>query len=318
MPELPEVETVRRTLRGKILGLRVVSAELLRRDVLIAPGDPRAGHSRTKSRKGPARATPDTAAAWLLGGTRVVDVVRRGKQLAIVGERDSLRRALGVHLGMTGRLEYHDRRPAPLEPHTHALLTLERGVVSFRDPRRFGNLRVCASQEDLDALFADLGPDALDIAPSHLAGALRGSSRAIKAALLDQAVLAGVGNIYADEALHIAGIAPAKPASRLNADSLDRLCAAIRKVLANAVDAGGSTRRDFVNADGEPGRYQQEHRVYGRGGKPCLTCGRVLSAARVGQRQTVWCTTCQPMTGLKKQKAGVVPTSHKKAGVRRA
>jgi formamidopyrimidine-DNA glycosylase len=138
-----------------------------------------------------------------------------------------------------------------------------------------------------------LGPDALEVSGERLFERTRGSARAIKAGLLDQRVLAGVGNIYADESLFLAGIAPRRRAERLSREQCERLAACVRGVLAVAIEAGGSTLRDYVDADGRAGASQFAHRVYGRGGQACVACGRVLRSAVVGQRTTVWCGGCQ-------------------------
>jgi len=273
MPELPEVETVRRGLARSIVGRRVESARLLRRDVL-----------RTGGRAGPA--------ALLAGGT-IAAALRRGKHLAIEA-RDG--RALGVHLGMTGQLLV--TRPgarAGRNDHAHARWAFDDGtVLVFRDPRRFGGLW---SYPSLDALradrWADLGPDALRITAHELAVRLARGRRAVKAALLDQAVLAGVGNIYADEALLRAGVHPCREAGSLTRHELERLADSIRGVLREAIRAGGSTVRDYAGADGRPGRQQERNLVYGRGGQPCVRCERLLATGLVAQRRTVYCEACQ-------------------------
>ncbi len=292
MPELPEVESVRRSLLPHVLGRRVRSCELLRRDVLVAPGDPVGGFGRVGLRPRPAPA--EVSDHDLLVGGTITDVLRHGKQLALIaqdpGSSDSF--VLGVQLGMTGHLHATDS-PA-LGPHTHARWTLHSGgYILFDDPRRFGGLRVFRSLADLRRHWATLGPDALEISGLQLADAVRGSARTIKAALLDQGVLAGVGNIYADEALFLAGIRPTTRCRRLTIGDCDRVAERIRTVLAAAVNAGGSTLRDYVDANGQPGRYQDDHLVYGRGGQPCVRCRSTLKERSVAQRTTVWCPACQ-------------------------
>jgi formamidopyrimidine-DNA glycosylase len=296
MPELPEVEHTRRTLEPHLVGRTVVAARLLRRDIAVAPGDPPGGFSRSRTRRhdAPRRLTR----ADLLAGERIARLDRRGKQLAIVADSG---RALLVHLGMTGHLAWRppgDRAPAP--PHVHATWTLadargrDAGRLIFRDPRRFGGLWILRSPEDLAARWAALGPDALTITPHDLAARLAATRRPIKAALLDQSTIAGVGNIYADESLFLARIHPATPADRLTADQVAALAAAIRQVLHESLDAGGSTLRDYLDATGRAGAYQDAHRVYGRAGLPCPACGTTLLALRLGQRTTVACPSCQP------------------------
>lgn len=313
MPELPEVETIRQTLAPVLIGRRILAAELLRRDILIVPGDPHGGFSRQRGslRRGsassparsarPARYSPID----LLEGCTVTDILRRGKQLAIIGAIGSrpsaAPRALVVQLGMTGALEAlpaDTATPRAAAPHTHALWRLvpvrgKPAAIAFIDPRRFGVLRALPTLADLHNLWSALGPDALDIDSAPLWNAIHTSSRAIKAALLDQAVLAGVGNIYADEALFRAGIAPRTLARRVGPARCTLLAAAVREVLADAVAARGSTLRDYRDATGQAGQFQARHAVYGRAGRPCTRCGRTLRSAAIGQRTTVWCPGCQ-------------------------
>lgn len=268
MPELPEVENVRKSLEPRLVGRRIVRAELRRRDVLTVHG--RAGARRA-----------------LLEGDVIAAIERRGKQLAIVGESG---RTLVVHLGMTGRLlATHEQGE-----HEHARWSLDDGGrFVFRDPRRFGGLW---SYESFDAVrrerWAELGPDALE-ADERLKDRLGGTRRPIKAALLDQAVLAGVGNIYADEALFACGIRPTRRGGTLTAAEASALAQAIREVLHKAIDAGGSSIRDYVNGDGMRGNAQLKLLVYGRGGEGCARCGGRLRQTTVAQRTTVYCPNCQ-------------------------
>lgn len=291
MPELPEVESVRRSLLSHVLGRRVVSGELLRRDVLVAPGDPQGGFAR--SRNGRALKPAKITDADLLIGATIVDIRRLGKQLALIGEfKATAAAALGVQLGMTGHL--YAAGAEITTPHTHARWTLDSGArVWFDDPRRFGGLRVFRFIADLNQHWAELGPDALSITGEHLESTLHGSARCVKAALLDQSVLAGVGNIYADEALFLAGIRPMTRCGRIRPEGWQTLARHIREVLADAVLAGGSTLRDYADANGESGRYQSRHRVYGRRSQPCVTCQTTLRSRVLAQRMTVWCPECQ-------------------------
>lgn len=314
MPELPEVECIRRALEGSIIGARVQRARLLRRDVLVAPGDPAGGFSRQRGRAAPAALGGGVGLGTvaiaplarpvrkvdLLEGQTITAVLRRGKQLALIADD---RRALMVHLGMTGQLLVLPSQEVPTMNHIHLSLRLmiDRQSPSrdllFRDPRRFGLLRVVRAVEHHDDLWRSgvqpLGPDALEICGAELHASLSTSRRPIKAALLDQSVLAGVGNIYADESLFLAGIAPSTIASELSAARADRLAAAIQEVLTRAILAGGSTLRDYVTPDGEPGTFQLVHAVYGRAGEPCAVCGAPLRSAVLAQRSTVWCSMCQ-------------------------
>lgn len=284
MPELPEVETLRRSLEPLLLGRRIHRATLLRRDVLVLPGDPPGGWTRSRSSSNP----PPVPPAALLEGEVVDVLLRRGKQLAIASKSG---RTLLVHLGMTGSLRLTGD---PTDTHVHARWLLDSGqTLLFRDPRRFGGLWALNSRNDLAARWAALGPDALSLDGPALRTRLTGSHRPIKAALLDQTCVAGVGNIYADEALFLAGIRPTRRASRLSRAEGDALAAAIGTVMHRALAAGGSTLRDYVNAVGSPGNAQAGHQVYGRAGLACLRCGGPLSDGLVAQRQTVWCRRCQ-------------------------
>lgn len=300
MPELPEVETIRRALTPLLVGRRIAEALLIRRDVLVMPTDPAGGFSRQRGRGGkeqtqPAPITP----ADLLDKHSVTELRRRGKQLAIIAEHRQRHRALIVQLGMSGQLLAVPSKPKTDQPtvstHVHARWKLDDGLeLLFRDPRRFGGLRVFPDAAALDTHWLDLGPDGLDLDAAALWERLEHTRRPIKAALLDQAVVAGVGNIYADESLFIAGIHPTRRADTLRPQEGEALAAAIRRVLAQAVDAGGSTLRDYITPGGEPGGYQMKHQVYGRGGKPCMVCGKPLKTATAAGRTTVWCASCQP------------------------
>ncbi len=299
MPELPEVETVRRTLEPRLLGRTVVGATLRRRDVLVVPGDPPGGFSRSARPGRPAPRPRRRRAGDLLEGETIVELARRGKQLALVGGSG---RGLLVHLGMTGQvlhLEAGARLAADRRTHVHALWRLDDGSrLLFRDPRRFGGLWAlpAGGEGSLGDRWAALGPDAIAVTGAELGERLGRTSRGLKAALLDQGVVAGVGNIYADEALFAAGLHPLTPADALGAAEADRLAAEIRRVLAAAVAAGGSSIRSYVDALGASGGYQRTHLVYGRGGEPCARCGRALRSAVVAQRTTVFCEACQPLT----------------------
>jgi formamidopyrimidine-DNA glycosylase len=278
VPELPEVETLRRSLEPILLNRRITRAIIHRRDILILPGDPPGGFSRSQSRFRPKHATPD----HLLAGSRIVELRRRGKQLALIADD---RRALVIHLGMTGQvLETPQDQPS----HTHLSWILDNDTrILFRDPRRFGSARYIP---DVRSLWPDLGPDALTVSAPDLTTTSR---RSIKAFLLDQAVLAGVGNIYADESLFRAGISPRRRANRLTPTDRSRLAAAIRHILAKAISARGSTLRDYRDGQGRQGSAQLLHRVYGRGRLPCFTCGKPLAQAVIAQRTTVYCRNCQ-------------------------
>jgi formamidopyrimidine-DNA glycosylase len=287
MPELPEVECLRRSLEPHLVGRTVARAQLHRRDICeVFDGR---------------RATP----SHLLEGLTISQLTRRGKQLAILTHQGPL---LLVHLGMTGQLLF---TPSPLgggpgrggrnpsaPNHIHATWRLstngaESGHLLFRDPRRFGGLWTFPSHDALQTRWSTLGPDALTITLAQLAEALASTRRHIKAALLDQAVLAGVGNIYADESLFLAGIRPRRLAIGLRPTEIDALAAAIRQTLSSSIATGGSTLRDYRDANGQAGSSQLAHAVYGRAGDPCIRCTTRLKSAQVAQRTTVWCPRCQ-------------------------
>ncbi len=263
MPELPEVETVRRSLAPRVTGRRIVSAEFPCLRVLRG-GD------------------PDRMAA-ALAGKKITSLERRGKFLLF---RIQGGRVLMIHLGMTGRLLMNG------EPgkYTHAIFTLDRGVILYDDPRQFGCVELHA---DVPARVARLGPEPLEIAPEDFVAALRRRNRQMKALLLDQTFLRGIGNIYADEALFRAGIHPLAIASRLSRARALRLHGAIVDVLTEAIRAGGSSVSDYVDSDGRPGSFQFSHRVYQRTGEPCVSCGRPIRRTLVTQRGTHYCPRCQ-------------------------
>ncbi len=295
MPELPEVETLRRSLLPLLLGRSITRAHLFRPDIADS-------------------ASP----AGLLQGSRIVSLSRHGKQLALFArDKECLERALVIQLGMTGQVLVD---PAPDLTHVHAeWRTEDNRRFVFRDPRRFGRLRVFLSHERLHAAWQSLGPDALTITARTLAPALAATTRAVKPALLDQSILAGVGNIYADESLFAAGIHPKLRADRVSPPQVERLARAIRETLARAILAGGSTLRDSADAYGRPGGFQLEHRVYARAGKPCVACTATLLGSVLAQRATVWCPECQPFrasefsTGIPHRRAGrASPTGERK------
>ena len=241
----------------------------------------------------------------LLHGATVRSLHRLGKQLAIQAEDG---RVLVVQLGMSGQVLVETPRAPRPKDHRHVEWSLRPKpgapaaraarastiTLIFRDPRRFGGLHAAASLEALrSGAWAALGVDALTITGPALHAALRGRC-AVKAVLLDQSALAGVGNIYADEALFRAGIAPTRAAHRVSAEEAACLAQHLRHVLGASVARGGSTIRDYRSADGSAGTAQHTLAAYGRGGLPCLRCATVLRQAQVAGRTTVWCPTCQP------------------------
>ncbi|ROR34277.1 bifunctional DNA-formamidopyrimidine glycosylase/DNA-(apurinic or apyrimidinic site) lyase [Inmirania thermothiophila] len=275
MPELPEVETTRRGIAPHVEGRRLLGA-VVREARLRRPVPPDL-HRR-------------------IAGARVRAVARRAKYLILeLIREDSPAGALLIHLGMSGSLRVLDAN-APPGPHDHVDLRLEGGrALRLRDPRRFGLVLFCPGDPPAHPLLAGLGPEPLDpgFDGAALAAALHGRRSAVKAALLDQKVVAGVGNIYACEALFEAGIHPARPAGRIAPVRLARLAGALRAVMAEAVAAGGSTLRDFVGGDGRPGYFQHRFRVYGRAGAPCPRCGGAIRRRLLAQRVTYYCPRCQ-------------------------
>jgi formamidopyrimidine-DNA glycosylase len=269
MPELPEVETIRRSLLPHVVGARV-SGVTVRERRLRTP------------------IAPDFEAR--LRGRRVLDLERRGKYLlfALDGERTLL-----VHLGMSGSLELSPLG-APVNPHDHVAITFDRGrVMVFNDPRRFGLMRI-GSLAELTEL-GNVGRDPLSAAPSleEWRGMVRGRRVPIKNLLMDQRVLGGVGNIYASEMLFQAGIRPRRRAAGLRRDELQRLGVAMQRVLAQAVELGGSSISDYRDANGQPGYFQIHHAVYDRAGEPCRTCATPIKRVVLGGRSSFYCPRCQ-------------------------
>ena len=268
MPELPEVETTRRGLSRAVPGQRlnriVVRNPALRWPVRLPAG---------------------------IGGERFGSIGRRGKYLLLPLQSGGLI----LHLGMSGHLAVvgADR---PAGRHDHIDLVLDDGrAVRFTDPRRFGSLHWQAFPLLAHPLLARLGPEPMseDFDAAYLAAQARGRRTAVKSLLMDARVVVGVGNIYANEALFLAGIRPRRAAGRVSRPRLALLVAAIKATLQRAIDTGGTTLRDFAGTDGKPGYFAQELHVYGRGGEPCRQCGKALTEVRHGGRATVYCAACQ-------------------------
>lgn len=279
MPELPEVETVRAALETALVGHELVRPRLFRHDVLCS-----SRHDEPIARQ-------------LLSGGVIRSVIRRGKHLALVAHDG---RVLEIHLGMTGQvLLYPPGGPIPerFHGHVHARWRVapEGTTMVFRDPRRFGGLWSFPDVASLvSARWSRLGVDALTITNAEFLSAIARTRSPIKSALLNQSLLAGVGNIYADEALFAGGVHPRTPACRVDAVKGAELAARLRGLLADAVRAGGTTLRDYAAPDGTPGEFRLEHRVYGRGGQSCRRCGVTLRSCQLAGRTTVYCPRCQP------------------------
>jgi formamidopyrimidine-DNA glycosylase len=278
MPELPEVETVCRGLAGLLEGRRLVRVEVRRPDLRIP--------------------FPKGLAAALTG-RRVRRVRRRAKYILLDLDDNYV---VIAHLGMSGRMAVAARRNAPPGPHDHVVLVTDDGTeIRFNDPRRFG-LMTLARADELDAhkLFKGLGPDPLSPAftPAGLVAALKGRTTSLKAALLDQRIVAGLGNIYVSEALYRAGLSPRRKSGTVNLARAQKLVPAIRQVLREAIAVGGSSLRDHVQPSGELGYFQHQWRVYDRAGQPCPLHGQsprpvVIKRIVQGGRSTFYCPKCQ-------------------------
>jgi formamidopyrimidine-DNA glycosylase len=265
MPELPEVETIVRSLRPRLAGARIDRVHLLRADILQPPGADLPG---------------------CLANRKFADIHRRGKKIIFLLDDGN---RFTIHLGMTGRLTL-EKSQSPSLPHTHLVLETIGQELRFVDPRRFGGVFWLGLTESADK---NLGPEPLEIRAAELAGRLSKTKRAIKTALLDQHILAGVGNIYADESLFTANIDPRTPANRLTRDQIARLNRGIKTVLRRALSHRGSTLRDYRDADGQSGDFQKLHRVYDRKGLPCSVCETKIVRIVLGGRSTHYCPRCQ-------------------------
>lgn len=270
MPELPEVETIRRGLERRALGRRI-AAVAVRNPAVI--------------RRNAARFADSIA------GGRITRVSRRGKTLAVELERSGPTNFLVIRLGMTGQLTLVPAS-APVKSHTHVIFTLDQGTLRFRDPRRFGRLWQATGSE-VAQLFSSLGPDALEIGAEEFERALRGRRGAVKALLLNQRVISGVGNIYADEALYEAGIHPETPAGSISNVRRGRLREALHNVLSRAISLQGTSFRDYVDIEGNPGNFEPRLAVYGRDGERCRRCGARIRRIVVSGRSSHYCPHCQ-------------------------
>ena len=270
MPELPEVETIVRDLRIELLGERIVGCVVVRPSMVRWPD-------------------AETFAEVVVG-RRIERIERRGKYIRVGLEGE---RWLIIHLGMSGVLSLVEKS-APVVKHTHVIFNLEDGrELRYSDPRRFGRLGA-GFEAELQAagVQSELGPEANGLG-FDLYERLRGRRVALKTALLNQRILAGVGNIYADEALWRARLRPERSAGGLSRRGAQRLQQALREVLLEAIENRGSTIEGYRDAWGQKGRQQEQLAVYGRAGEPCLRCGWSLSSKRIGGRSSVWCARCQ-------------------------
>ena len=282
MPELPEVETVARGLRRAILGRRIVSVTLGKTDFIDDPA----------------------ALEEHLPGRQIAAVERFGKfillRLSAVAGRDrppangdAAPAALLVHLGMTGQIAPM-LSAQPREKHTHVCLLLDDGrELRYTDVRRFGRIAYL-TEAPLAEELRGFGADPLEVSDKEFASRIRGRRARIKALLLDQSVLRGVGNIYADESLWQARIHPARLGTQLSKEQAKTLRRVLQEILRKAIVMRGSSISDFLDAEGEPGEYQRHHRAYGREGKACYRCGTSVRRAVVAGRSSYFCPKCQP------------------------
>jgi formamidopyrimidine-DNA glycosylase (fpg) len=281
MPELPEVETIARTLAPQVVGRRLEAVHVFLPKTFAAGGD---------------------LVRHIAPGGCVASVRRRGKLLLFAVAAPGMAEAeylLAFHLKMTGRLFVH---PAQTEPGKHTRMAFDFAATPaaqavrlfFDDARTFGYCRLM-QPEDLAQwpFWANLGPEPLTLAPAAFVASLRGRNGAIKALLLDQKVVAGIGNIYADEACFRSGIRPDARAASLAPSRLEALLDAVQAVLHESIAECGSSIRDYRDANGDAGAFQNLFRVYGRAGQPCLVCGKMLERTTVAGRTTVFCSFCQ-------------------------
>jgi formamidopyrimidine-DNA glycosylase len=280
LPELPEVETVRRGLLPVMEGQRIATAQVNRPDLRFP--------------------LPEKMAERLTGQT-VLNLRRRSKY--ILADLTSGETLL-IHLGMSGRMlisgailgEFHHPHPAP-QKHDHVVLSMDSGAqITFNDARRFGSMDLMPTADwQAHKLLAGLGPEPLgnDFNETYLAQRLKGRATPIKSALLDQTVLSGLGNIYVCEVLHRAKIAPNRLAKDLTPSETAQLVPLIRTVLTEAIEAGGSSLRDYRQTDGELGYFQHTFRVYDREGQPCTTCGTPIMRLVQSGRSSFYCPNCQ-------------------------
>lgn len=270
MPELPEVETTRMGIEPHVLGQKIVAISI---------------------RQHRLRWPIPAELSRLLPGQKISQVSRRGKYLIL--RCQSLH--LILHLGMSGSLRLVTATTAH-QKHDHVDIELSNGyLLRFTDPRRFGALLYCLEDPQQHELLRHLGPEPLsqDFSGEYLFLCARKKKTPVKNFIMDARTVVGVGNIYANEALYLAQVDPRRAAGRISAQRYQRLAGHIKGVLASAIEKGGTTLKDFVGGDGKPGYFQQQLCVYGRGGEPCLACDRALKEIRIGQRSTVYCSSCQ-------------------------
>lgn len=274
MPELPEVETVCRGLQKPMAGQTIAVIETRRKNLRIPF---------------PVDLSPATR------GRKIAGIRRRAKYVLI--DLDN-KKTLILHLGMSGRITAHPAGKIPKpQKHDHMIIRLENGsAVFFNDARRFGLVDIVATKElSQHRFFKTMGPEPFDkkLTPTAFRNTLKGRKTAVKIAIMDQRLIVGVGNIYASEALFMSKINPSRPAGSLSATESSALLRAIRRVLEKAIKAGGSSLKDYVQADGELGYFQHSFAVYGRDGTPCPKCKTAIAKKTQGGRSTFYCPACQ-------------------------
>ena len=273
MPELPEVETICRGLAHYCVGAKVLSAHVHRPEFILGDQSPRS----------------------LFTGLTIARVIRHGKQFIM---ESSCGRIMLFHMGMSGCVTILPFQSKPA-PHVHVRWTLTLNGKKFemhhKDPRRFGWLHTHENMQVVrEIAWSKLGPDALEISPDALFQNVQNRRCAVKAALLNQSVVAGVGNIYADESLFQSRIHPLRKANSISFSEISNLVKQIQIILKNSIRGGGSTIQNHANALGKAGTFQQAHKVYGRADEPCVVCGALLKHVLCAQRSTVFCGHCQP------------------------
>jgi len=283
MPELPEVETVARGLREALPGRRILAVRLEKTDFIDDP----------------------VAMELRLPGAAVSGIRRLGKNLVVdmvagVGNGEAGSFSLLIHLGMTGQIAIISP-DAPVPKHTHVFLSLDDGrELRYTDVRRFGRMAILANDEH-ERVLGGLGIEPLEISAEEFRARIGSRNSQIKALLLNQSVMRGIGNIYADESLWRAKIHPRKVGSKLTGEELKLLHRAVQEILREAIRLRGSSISDYVDADGRKGTFQSKHRVYQRDGKKCSRCGSLIKHAIVAGRSSHFCPRCQPAprTGAK-------------------
>ncbi|HEX3033262.1 MAG TPA: bifunctional DNA-formamidopyrimidine glycosylase/DNA-(apurinic or apyrimidinic site) lyase [Bacillota bacterium] len=273
MPELPEVETVRRTLEPGLVGQRITKVEPVTGKIIKQP------------------AVCEFCSG--LTGRQVAQVARRGKYLLVELEGN---KCLVVHLRMTGQFTLVSPEQ-PREKHTHVVFTLSNGrELRYVDPRQFGEMHLLPRDNYASITgLRTIGPEPLGqlFQPEQLYRNLQGKKSKIKSVLLDQRVVAGLGNIYVDEALFRAGVNPERPAGTLTVEETEAVYSAVREVLAEGIEYRGTSIKDYVDGEGKSGSFQNRLKAYGRAGEPCFSCGSPMAKTKIGGRTTVFCPDCQ-------------------------